>query len=130
MTAFRRSATKKNWLRFALKIGLLGTDGKVLSALEHMLHEHGDAGELLGPRERLSEDLRGHHGRSHFSTLLVGIGIGIGVGMLFAPVSGERARNAIRERATGIRDRVAHSPWAGRAERSMAGTRSTGTFAE
>lgn len=130
MSVFRHSATKKNWLRFALKVGLLGTDGKVLSALDHMLHEHGGASEFLGTRERLSEDLRGHHGRSHFSTLLVGIGIGIGVGMLIAPVSGERARNAIRDRATGIRDRVTNSPWAARADRSMAGARSTGTYPE
>lgn len=130
MTAFRRRPNKKNWARFALKLGLLATDASVLGALGRMLTERNDAHETLRPRERLITDLHSHRGWSHTSTLLLGFGIGVGVGMLFAPVSGEQARNAIREKATNVRERVTEvALWAGRNE-PPAGRRSTGTYAE
>jgi len=49
-------------------------------------------------------------GRSHWlantTTLLGGVGIGIGIGMLLAPVSGERARSVIRDKAADVKSKV------------------------
>lgn len=127
MSAFRRSPNKKNWFRFAMKLGLLATDATVLTSIARMLKEDHDP---LRPRERLSEDLREKRGWSHASTLFVGVAIGAAVGMLFAPVSGEEARQAIREKITDMRGKAGDvAAWAGRGGPSM-GQRSTGTYAE
>jgi gas vesicle protein len=37
-------------------------------------------------------------------SFLVGLGLGIGLGVLFAPMSGEQARNNIRDRAGELAD--------------------------
>ncbi|HZQ96071.1 MAG TPA: YtxH domain-containing protein [Candidatus Sulfotelmatobacter sp.] len=107
-----------------MKLGLLATDAAVLSSIGRMLSERGDAGEALRPRERLAADLNGNRGWSHLSTLLVGAAIGVGVGILFAPVTGEQARNTIRDTAIDVKDKVIQiSGWA-------ANRRSTGTYAD
>jgi hypothetical protein len=130
MTAFRRRPSKKNWIRFALKLGLLATDAAVLSSIGRMLTERDDASEILRPRERLSADLHAHR-RSHTSTLLVGMAIGVGIGMLFAPVSGEEARNAIRDKATDVKEKMTEAAlWVGRVRPEPTGRRSTGTYAD
>lgn len=131
MNAFSRRPNKKNWFRFAMKLGLLATDASVLASIGRMLTERGDSNEILRPRERLATDLRTKSGWSHTSTLLVGVAIGVGVGMLFAPVSGEEARNVLRHRATDVKDKVSDAAaWAGQFGPSRAGRRSTGTYAE
>lgn len=33
---------------------------------------------------------------------LVGLGLGVGLGVLFAPMSGEKTRNTLQERAQGL----------------------------
>jgi len=130
MNALRRRAKNKNWFRFALKLGLLATDATVLSAIARMLTERNDDREALRPRERLANDLRSRSGWSHSSTLLLGFAAGVGVGILFAPVSGEQARNVIRDTAMDVREKVSDvAAWAGRGPSSMA-RRSTGTYAD
>ena len=130
MTLFRRRPSKKNWFRFAMKLGLLATDAAVLSSIGRMLKEPGDGRDALRPRERLSADLHKKHGWSHASTLFVGFALGASVGMLFAPVSGEEARNTIREKVADMRGKVNDvAAWAGRGGPSPT-TRSTGTYAE
>jgi hypothetical protein len=131
MTAFRRRPTRKNWLRFALKLGLLATDATVLSAIARMLSERDVPDEGVESRRPLSVDLPDRHGWSHSSVLLVGVAIGFGMGILFAPVSGEEARSAIRERAMDVRDRVSDAAaWATRSALAGGSRRSTGTYAE
>jgi hypothetical protein len=130
MTVFRRRPSKKNWFRFAMKLGLLGSDRAVLSSIGRMLREEGDAHDVLRPRERLSADLQRKRGWSHASTLFVGFALGAAVGILFAPVTGEEARNTIREKFGDMRGKVNDvAAWAGRGGPSPT-TRSTGTYAE
>lgn len=131
MTVFRRRPNKKNWFRFALKLGLLATDAKVLSSFARMLTERDDSSESLRRRATVSADIEPHRGWSHASTLFIGFAIGVGVGMLYAPVSGEEARNAIREKMTDMRGKVSDvATWAGRGGPETASPRSTGTYAE
>lgn len=131
MSALSRRPRTKNWIRFALKLGLLATDATVLAAIGRMLTERNDASDALHPRERLSSDLRAKNEWSHASTLLVGVAVGVGVGMLFAPVSGEQARSTIRDTAIDVKDRVSNmAAWAGRIGPISASRRSTGTYAD
>lgn len=128
MSALRRRPTKKNWFRFALKLGLLATDAAVWTSIARMLSDRDDATELR--RENLASNLSPTRGWSHASTLFIGVAIGVGVGMLFAPVSGEQARNTLRDTATDLKEKVTNaSSWAGHGP-STASSRSTGTYAE
>jgi hypothetical protein len=106
----------KNWLRFALKCGLLATDASVWAAMHHLLDEGSESMQSAFDRaDRLGEERGSRRTWSHGSTLLVGIGVGVGVGLLFAPVSGEEARDAIRDTASNVRTRVGDvAAWAGR----------------
>jgi YtxH-like protein len=131
MTAFRRRPSGTNWIRFALKLGLLATDATVLSAVGRMLAERDVPDEGVPSRQRRYVDLPDRRGWSHSSALLAGAAIGFGVGILFAPVSGEEARSAIRERARDVRDRVSDvAAWATRSGSSGGSRRPTGTYAE
>lgn len=105
----------KNWVRFALKCGLLATDASVWAAMHHLLDEgSGKMQSALDRADRLGEE-NARRSWSRGSTLLVGIGIGVGLGLLFAPVSGEEARDAIRDTASNVRTRVGDvAAWAGR----------------
>jgi len=130
MTAFGRRPSRKNWIRLALKLGLLATDATVLSAIGRMLTEHDVPDKGVRSRQRLSVDLPDRRGWSHSSALLVGAAIGFGMGILFAPVSGEEARSAIREKARDVRGRVSDAAaWAIRSG-SSGGSGLTGTYAE
>jgi YtxH-like protein len=131
MNALRRGPKTKNWIRFALKLGLLATDASVLAAIGRMLTERNDSREVLRPRERFSADLHARSGWSHGSTLFVGAALGVGLGMLFAPVSGEEARTAIRDQALNVRDKFSDAAaWASRLGPSSPYHRSTGTYAD
>lgn len=133
MTSFNRSANKKHWLRFAMKMGLLATDAALWSSLARMLSDRENARDAARLRERSSSDLQTRpfaHGWSRASTLLTGVGIGVGLGILFAPMSGEQVRLAIRETASNFRNRMDDvADWAGRRP-SQASRRSTGTYAD
>jgi len=131
MTAYGKRPTRKNWIRFALKLGLLATDATVLSAIRGMLTERDVPDEGGRSRRRPSQDTSDPRGWSRGSALLVGASIGFGMGILFAPVSGEQARTAIRERAMDVRDRVSDAAaWATRSASSVGSRRSTGTYGE
>jgi hypothetical protein len=118
-----------NWIRFALKCGLLATDASVWSAVNHFLSERtNDVQDVFRRTDNLASDVRTHRRWSHASTLLTGIGVGVGLGMLLAPVSGQRARGAIRDKAADLKNKVGDvTDWAGRFG-SQSG-RTTGTYA-
>lgn len=128
MNALRRRPTTKNWVRFAMKLGLLATDAAVWSSIARMITERDEPGDLR--REHLESALSPKRGWSHASTLFIGVAIGVGVGMLFAPVSGEQARNTIRETAQDMKEKVGNMSGLGTRNSSTAGRRSTGTYAE
>jgi gas vesicle protein len=102
--------------RLAMKLGLLFTDAKLWDAVNEQLRERADeVRDAVRERyddttDRLHEAGNALRGRSDwFSTtasFLGGIGIGVGLGILFAPVSGEEARAALRDKATDVRNKV------------------------
>jgi hypothetical protein len=128
MNALRRRPTKKNWARFAMKLGLLATDAAVWSSIARMITDRDEATDIR--RERIASNLNPNRGWSHASTLLIGVAIGVGVGMLFAPVSGEQARNTIRDTAQDMKEKVSNMSGWGTRGPSTASRRSTGTYAE
>ena len=99
-----------------MKVGLLLTDMKLWSSLNDQLKERaGDVRDGFRDRYEDAADriqdagsaLRGENNwASPVASFVGGVGIGIAVGMLFAPVSGEEARAAIRDRARDVGSRV------------------------
>jgi YtxH-like protein len=128
MNALRRRPTTKNWARFAMKLGLLATDAAVWSSIARMINDRDEATDVR--RERIASNLSPNRGWSHASTLFIGVAIGVGVGMLFAPVSGEQARNTIRDTAQDMKEKVGNMSGWGTRGSSTASRRSTGTYAE
>jgi hypothetical protein len=118
-----------DWLRFALKCGLLATDASVWAAIGNFLSERSDdVHDAFSRTENLAVGVRNQRRWSHATTLLSGIGIGVGVGMLLAPVSGRRARGVIRDKAADIKNKVTDvADWAGRM--APQGGRTSGTYA-
>lgn len=101
----KKKATK--WARFAMKCGLLATDASVWMAVKDFLNERtGDVESAFRKTDHLGKDIRIHRHGFSFGTLLSGIGIGVGIGMLLAPVSGPRARGAIRDTAVDVKNKV------------------------
>src|SRR5437763_16545180 len=91
MNALRRRPTKKNWVRFAMKLGLLATDAAVSSSIARLITDRDEATDIR--RERIASNLSPNRGWSHASTLFIAVAIGVGVAILFAPVPGEQARS-------------------------------------
>jgi hypothetical protein len=132
MFAPTKRRTAKSWFRFALKLGLLATDAAIWTSVGRLLNDREDTRDALRPRGRMPADFRAHREWSHASTLLAGVGIGVGLGILFAPMSGEQARIALRQAGTNLRNRMNDvAEWAGdRWASSPYQRRSTGTYAD
>ncbi len=139
MRSLGRRNKAKQWVRFALKTGLLLTDAKAWEAVNDQLRERADDVKEAA-RERYedatdrlqsaSDALQGRRSDWLASTasFLGGIGIGVGLGILFAPVSGEEARAALRDRAIDFKDKVSDfASGANRFGASVAGSAATGT---
>jgi len=115
MRGFRDNSAK-NWARFALKAGLLLTDSKLWASIGEQLRERAsDASDAARDRyedaaDRISDARDALQGRNAWVTptvnFLGGVGIGVALGMLFAPVSGEEARSALRDKVVDIKDKV------------------------
>jgi hypothetical protein len=130
MSAFERRPGRKNWFRFAMKLGLLASDAALWTSLARMLSERDDARGPLRPRQRPVVDLQARRGWSRAATLLTGVGIGVGLGVLFAPMSGEQARLALRDTVSTVKNKMDDvADWAGRRSSSF-NRRSTGTYAD
>jgi len=130
MSTFNRRPGRQHWFRFAMKLGLLATDAALWSSLARMLSERGDARDPLRPRQRLAMDLQAGRGWSRATTMLTGVGIGVGLGLLFAPMSGEQVRLAIRDTASTVKNKMDDvADWAGRRSSSFSRS-STGTYAD
>lgn len=133
MSTFKRRPGGQHWFRFAMKLGLLATDAALWSSLARMLSDRENARDRARLRERSSYDLQTRQperGWSRATTLITGVGVGVGLGILFAPMSGEQVRLAIRDTASNFKDRMDDvAGWAGRRS-SSSGRPSTGTYAD
>src|ERR1700758_132818 len=116
MRGFRGQSAATKWARFALKCGLLLTDTKLWASISERLQHRAD--ELGEQVKRKYDDTVGRleDARSPLVdrnqwiaptvNFLGGIGIGVGLGILFAPVSGEEARAAVRHKVVDIKNKV------------------------
>lgn len=105
----RRGGT--NWLRLALKLGLLLGVRRTWASIEQLISRTGDFDDrdrerYQYSRDRLREANRALHGGHpwlfHAASFATGVGVGVGLGMLFAPASGEEIRSELRDRAVRI----------------------------
>jgi gas vesicle protein len=142
--SFKIRKTATNWLRFALKCGLLVTDAKIWSAVNDMLDERASAvrDSVKQQDEELREKIRTHdvirsrgRGLAHAAAFVGGVGMGVGLGILFAPVSGEQAREIIRDKAADLTSDVKKkvsdiASRVSRKETSMPGGGLTGTYTD
>jgi hypothetical protein len=141
MRVLGKQATPKQWARFAMKCGLLVTDPKLWASIDEQLKESADnVSHILkrryeDTRDRLDEAGGALRGESDWATpvasFLGGIAFGLGLGMLFAPLSGEETRAALRNKAADVRDKVGDIATAATRFRSPStGTPSTGTVGD
>lgn len=116
MGVMRKAKKATNWARTAMKWGLLLTDvalwegvtrdlKRAASSVDNRVQRKYDGGSEREPEPRLVVR-SGPDWFGRTTSLLAGIGIGVGVGLLLAPSSGEETREAIRDRAMEIKDRV------------------------
>ena len=129
----RNFATKrrvKNWARTAAKLGLLLTDPKVRAAIADQLHDraddvadtvaskYNDLSETVASKyedtvDRLEEVATVFQRRSYWPSrvggFLLGVGVGAGLGILLAPAPGSETRQAVRDRAVDVKNKVVGS---------------------
>lgn len=114
MRRLGRKITAKQWARFALKWGLLLTDAQLWEALNEQLRQGAnEVSDVVRRRyEKASDRLQYRRASTSAGlvsptvTFLGGLGLGIGLGVIFAPVSGDEARAAIRDKVVDIKNKV------------------------
>jgi gas vesicle protein len=129
----RNFATKKkinDWVRLAAKFGVVLTDPKIRAAIGDELKDRVDnmSDTVSGKYEdmtntvsskydvasdRLEAAVAALQGKRHWSSratgFLLGVGVGAGLGILLAPASGAETRNAVRDKAVDMKDKVFES---------------------
>ena len=131
--------TAKDWVRLAAKLGVLFTEPKVRSAIADRLKDRVDdvtdtvASKYEDAVDRLESAaaaLRGRRYRpSRVAGFLLGVGVGAGLGILLAPAPGSETRQAVRDKATDVKNKVVESAASatGKIRRSVTNMPSTGT---
>lgn len=138
----RNSAYKNrlmDWSRFAVKLGLILTDPKVRADIHDGVKTRVDhvADTITSKYEEAADRLEAAgsalQGRDYWPSrtvgFLLGVGVGAGLGLLLAPATGIETREAIRDKAVEIKDKVAQSAatMSGQIRRSVTSMPSTGT---
>jgi YtxH-like protein len=134
-----RMNTAKDWVRLAAKLGVLFTEPKVRSAIADRLKDRVDdvtdtvTSKYEDAVDRLESAAAALHGVSHWPSrvtgFLVGVGVGAGLGILLAPAPGSETRQAVRDKATDVKNKVVESAASatGKIRRSVTNMPSTGT---
>jgi hypothetical protein len=118
MRNFRSKNSAKDWARLAAKLGLLFTDPKIRAAVAEQFKDGVDqvtdtvSSTYEDTIDRFAAAGEAFRGRSHWSEVtgfLIGVGVGAGLGILLAPAAGSETRDAIREKAVDMKNRVVDS---------------------
>jgi len=130
----------KDWVRLAAKLGVLFTEPKVRSAIADRLKDQVDdvtdavTSKYEDAVDRLESAAAAFHGRrsywpSRVGGFLLGIGVGAGLGILLAPAPGSETRQAVRDKAADVKNKVVESAASatGKIRRSVTNMPSTGT---
>jgi YtxH-like protein len=133
-----RMNTAKDWVRLAAKLGVLFTEPKVRSAIADRLKDRVDDvtdtvtskyEDAVDRLESTAAALRGSYWPSRVAGFLVGLGVGAGLGILLAPAPGSETRQAVRDKATDVKNKVVESAASatGKIRRSVTNIPSPGT---
>ena len=134
-----RMSTAKDWVRLAAKLGVLFTEPKVRSAIADRLKDQVDdvtdavTSKYEDAVDRLESAAAALHGRSYWPSrvggFLLGVGVGAGLGILLAPAPGSETRQAVRDKAADVKNKVVESAASatGKIRRSVTNMPSTGT---
>ena len=118
MRNFRSKSSAKDWARLAAKLGLLFTDPKIRAAVAEQFKDGVDqvtdtvSSTYEDTIDRFAAAGEAFRGRNHWSEVtgfLIGVGVGAGLGILLAPAAGSETRNAIRDKAVDMKNRVVDS---------------------
>jgi YtxH-like protein len=122
------------------QMGVLFTEPKVRSAIADRLKDRVDdvtdtvTSKYEDAVDRLESAaaaaLRGRRYRpSRVAGFLLGVGVGAGLGILLAPAPGSETRQAVRDKATDVKNKVVESAASatGKIRRSVSNMPSTGT---
>jgi gas vesicle protein len=145
-----KNYTTKDWVRLGARLSLLFTEPKVRKAVgdrikdsvedlsdaftskyedvqDTVTSKYEDAVERLNAAQCALQG-RGYW-RSRITGFLVGIGVGAGLGILLAPASGSETRDAVRDKAVDVKNKVFRSASAamGKARESVSSMPFTGT---
>jgi hypothetical protein len=125
--------------RLAAKLGLVLTDPKLRATINDEVRSRvDDVSDVLASKyedaaERLEAARDALQGRTYWPSrvtgFLLGVGVGAGLGLLLAPATGTETREAIREKAVGLKNKVADSVSnaSTQVRRSVSSMPSTGT---
>src|SRR5882762_2764862 len=136
-----RMNAAKDWVRLAAKLGVLFTEPKVRSAIADRLKDRVDdvtdtvTSKYEDAVDRLESAAAALHGRrrsywpSRVGGFLLGVGVGAGLGILLAPAPGSETRQAVRDKAADVKNKVVESAASatGKIRRSVTNMPSTGT---
>jgi gas vesicle protein len=125
-----KNYTTKDWVRLGAKLSLLFTEPKVRKVVgdrikdgveditDTVTSKYEDASDAVASKyedalERLDAAKAALRGESQWPSrvagFVLGVGVGVGLGILLAPASGSETREAFREKAVDMRDRVFES---------------------
>lgn len=134
--------SKNRWMdisRLAVKLGLILTDPKFRAEIQDGVKTRANraADAFTSNYEEVSDRLEAAgsalQGKTHWPSrvggFLLGVGVGAGLGLLLAPASGTETRDAIRDKAVEMKDRVAQSAasMSGELRRSVSTMPATGS---
>ena len=134
-----RMNAAKDWVRLAAKLGVLFTEPKVRSAIADRLKDQvDDVTDAVTSKyevavDRLESAADALRGRSYWPSrvggFLLGVGVGAGLGILLAPAPGSETRQAVRDKAADVKNKVVESAASatGKIRRSVTNMPSTGT---